>query len=90
MWLQGEPLGGGLDVLTFASPSAVRSLLGRLGPDAPRKLQRARIAVIGPVTASAVQAEGLRVDAIAEEASDAGLVRAIVSCLQEAEGGGES
>jgi uroporphyrinogen III methyltransferase/synthase len=89
-WLMGELLGRRLDLLSFASPSEVRSLVGRLGPKAREALQCARIAVIGPVTASAVEAEGLRVDAIAEEASDAGLVRAIVSCLQETREGGVS
>jgi uroporphyrinogen III methyltransferase/synthase len=89
-WLAGELQGGRLDLLSFASPSAVRSLVARLGPKAREGMQRARVAVIGPVTARAAEAEGLRVDAIAEEASDAGLVRAIVSCLQEAERGGES
>jgi len=89
-WLAGELRGGRLDLLSFASPSAVRSLVGRLGPKTRDALQGVQIAVIGPVTASAVEAEGLRVDAIAEEASDAGLVRAIVSCVHEAEGGGGS
>jgi uroporphyrinogen-III synthase len=41
------------------------------------------------VTASALRAEGLCVDAVAEEPTDAGLVRAIVACCEDDEPGGD-
>jgi uroporphyrinogen III methyltransferase/synthase len=85
-WLQGELRGGRLDVASFASPSAVRSLVRRGG--SPSRWRVRRIAAIGPVTASALRAEGLRVDAIAEEPTDAGLVRAVVACCEDDEPGG--
>ncbi len=87
-WLRGELRGGRLDVVTLASPSAVRALVARLGGDVPRALGSARLAAIGPSTAAALEAEGLRADAVAEEPSDAGLARAAVSSLASKEPGG--
>jgi uroporphyrinogen III methyltransferase/synthase len=83
---------GGIDVVTFASSSAVRNLVEMLGGDiAP--LRSVRIAAIGPVTAEAVRtvsptasgeasgsrlARGLEVWVEAGEYTVAGLVEAIV------------
>lgn len=69
---------GEIDVVTFASSSAVRNLVALLGEDvAP--LRRCRIAVIGPVTAAAVEKLlGRRPDVVAEEHTIEGLVAAVL------------
>jgi len=50
---------GGLDAITFASPSAVRSVVAALGPDAPARLERVVLAAIGPTTSGAMRDAGL-------------------------------
>ncbi|HTY01187.1 MAG TPA: uroporphyrinogen-III synthase [Bacteroidota bacterium] len=71
---------GKIDVVTFASPSAVNNFAGALGtggvrvPDA-----RYCIAVIGPTTAEAVRTLGAEPDIIASESSARGLTEAIAS-----------
>jgi uroporphyrinogen-III synthase len=74
-----------LDAITFASPSSVRNLLGGM---AYRGLDRAAalsllssvsVVCIGPVTARAARADGARVDAIANEQSEQGIVDAILT-----------
>jgi uroporphyrinogen-III synthase len=50
---------GEVDAVAFASPSAVRSVVSALGPGAAG-LARCLLAAIGPTTASALEAEGLR------------------------------
>lgn len=62
-------LQGGVDVVTFTSPSCVRSLAAALPV-----LEGVTVAVIGPVTAEAARAVGYNVDVVAEEHSVAGLV----------------
>ena len=64
------------DVATFASPSALRAFVERLGG---ARLAQARVAVIGPTTAQAAQALGVRVDAMPSTPS----VAALVQCLTE-------
>lgn len=65
---------GVVDLIVFASPSAVRNasalLGGTLPPDVP-------IATIGPVTSSQVRQSGMRVAVEALEHSESGLVSAI-------------
>ncbi len=68
---------GAIDVVTFASASTVRNLVGLLGADAPQVLARARIASIGPITSAAARAAGLRVDVEATEHTIPGLVDAV-------------
>jgi uroporphyrinogen III methyltransferase/synthase len=68
---------GEIDVVTFASSSAVRNLVEMLGGDL-EPLRRVRIAAIGPVTADAVSGAGLEVAVAAAEYTIAGLVSAIV------------
>ncbi len=51
---------GDIDVVTFASSSAVRNLVTLLGPDFER-LKTATVACIGPVTAATAREFGLRV-----------------------------
>jgi uroporphyrinogen-III synthase len=75
---------GEVDVLTFASGSAVRAFVDIVG--SPARLgsaaaERWTIAVvcIGPKTARAARDAGFEVSAVAEERSDAGMVSAIAS-----------
>lgn len=68
---------GDLDVVTFASSSTVRSLVGLLGDDASERLARCVVACIGPITAQTAQELGLRVDVVAAEYTIPGLVRAL-------------
>ena len=68
---------GEIDIVTFASSSAVRNLVAMLDGDvAP--LRATTIAVIGPITAQAVRDAGLEPAVVAEEYSIEGLVRALV------------
>lgn len=67
----------GVDLVTFASPSAVENLASAAG-----ELARALpAAVIGPVTESAARAAGLDVRAVAEPSTAEGLVDAVVRLL---------
>jgi len=67
---------GEVDVVTFASSSAVRNLLKLLeGDTAP--LKGPLIACIGPVTARTAREAGLEVDVEAKEHTIPGLVRAL-------------
>lgn len=75
---------GEIDIVTFASSSAVRNLVemlrGDLGP-----LRRMRIATIGPVTAEAVHAVGLSVDIQPTTYTVPALVSAIVDAASNEE-----
>jgi uroporphyrinogen III methyltransferase/synthase len=63
------------DVATFASPSALRAFVERLGVE---RLAQALVAVIGPTTASAATALGVRVDAMPPNPSVPALVRCLI------------
>ena len=66
------------DVSTFASPSAFRNLFLLLGDAAARSmLSRTRIAVIGEVTARAVEQRDFRVDIVPETYTLKGMVDAV-------------
>jgi len=67
---------GEIDIVTFASSSAVRNLVKMLGGDTSA-LEKPLIACIGPVTAAAARKLGLRVDVEAPEHTVEGLVRAL-------------
>ncbi len=78
---QVEPLGeaivdGAVDVVTFASPSAVRSIVAGLGARAAL-LDRCALAAIGPTTAAALQEAGLRVTVIPAASTASDLAEAI-------------
>jgi uroporphyrinogen III methyltransferase/synthase len=89
-WEQlGESLvQGEYDVLTFASPSAVRHFLGGLDAPAREAAGRCTVAAIGPVTGDALRARGIEPDVVPERAE----ARALVEALAEhaARRGGES
>lgn len=74
---------GEIDVVTFASPSAVRNLAKLLRGDMSA-LQMSRIATIGPVTSRAVRRLGLRVDLEAREHTIDGLLRSLVESASSA------
>jgi uroporphyrinogen-III synthase len=75
-------LDAGVDILTFTSSSTVRHFAAQVGPERLRSLAaRARLAVIGPVTAGTARELGLRVDIEAAEHTVAGLIDAIVAAL---------
>lgn len=71
-----EVRAGAVDVLTFASPSAVRNIAEMVGLPLPSGVA---VACIGPVTARAARELGLRIDIVAVEHSIPGLVAAIVA-----------
>ena len=73
---------GEIDVVTFASSSAVRNLVEMLGGDV-RPLRAARIAAIGPVTADAVRDAGLEVALTPSEYTIPALGDAIVAAIVE-------
>ena len=67
----------GIDVATFTSSSTVRNLLGLLENGAD-SLAGAKIACIGPTTASTAGSFGLKVDIVAKTPTIAGLVEALI------------
>ncbi len=69
---------GRLDVLTFASPSAVRNFMSLLDGAARRAVSNCLVAAIGPTTAEALRKEGLAPDVVPERASAADLVAALI------------
>ena len=77
------------DVCTFASPSALRNFFLLLGErDAAETLSRSRIAVIGEVTARAVEERKLPVDIMPEKYTLLGMVEAIDRRLSSHAGNG--
>jgi len=65
----------GVDALTFTSASAARNFVQLIGGELPASQPVS--ACIGPVTAAAARAAGLRVDVVAAEYTLAGLVAAM-------------
>jgi len=77
----GDLLAGGeVDAVAFASPSAVRSVTGALGPRASL-LGRVLLAAIGPTTAEALRAAGFEVGARPEQHTAVALADEIASRL---------
>jgi uroporphyrinogen-III synthase len=76
---------GVLDALTFTSSSTVRYLLDGLEQaglsrfDAVALLNNTAIVCIGPITAATAREQGLRIAAVAEEYTAAGLVAALLA-----------
>jgi uroporphyrinogen-III synthase/uroporphyrinogen III methyltransferase/synthase len=71
---------GRVDAVAFASPSAVKSVAGALGPRAGL-LGRALLAAIGPTTAEALRAAGLPVGALPARYAAADLADEIAARL---------
>jgi len=72
---------GEVDIVTFASSSAVRNLVRMLGDD-KTPLEKPLIACIGPVTAGTARRLGLRVDIEAPEHTIEGLLAALRTHLK--------
>jgi uroporphyrinogen III methyltransferase / synthase len=66
---------GGVDAITFLSPSAVDAFVASVGTE----VGRAVVAVIGPVTAEAARKHGLEVRVEARDHTVAGLIQALVA-----------
>jgi uroporphyrinogen III methyltransferase/synthase len=79
---------GGIDVVTFTSPSAVRNCLGLLDAEALQALGHCVVAAIGPTTAQALQGEGLPPDILPERAGVEELVEALLAYEASAPDGG--
>jgi len=81
--LRRELQSGGVDVLTFLSPSAVHAF-ARFFPAAEfsRLAVKPLVAVIGPTTAAAAAGEHFPVDAVARLSSAAGLAEAVEETLR--------
>lgn len=75
-----------VEIATFTSPSTLRNFVALMegaGRPAAAYLAGAQVACIGPITARAALDEGLPVDVVAEEHTVDGLVKAILTHLQE-------
>lgn len=73
-----------VDIATFTSASTVRNFVTWLGKrPVCEALPGARIACIGPITAQAAAAAGLKVDILAAEHTLDGLIDAITTFLEE-------
>ncbi|MDA8079403.1 MAG: uroporphyrinogen-III C-methyltransferase [Nitrospiraceae bacterium] len=68
---------GRVTVVTFTSAATFNNFRDIMGEEADGLLSRAAIAVIGPVTARAVEKAGLKVDIMPEEATIEAMVEAI-------------
>ncbi len=78
--------GEGFDAVAFASGKAARHFLKTLGEglgedEARRLVEQAKVVCLGPVTAAAVEAMALRVDATARAPTDEAVVEALVEVL---------
>jgi uroporphyrinogen III methyltransferase/synthase len=77
--IAGEPIDpASYDVVCLTSPNAPPLLLDRIGGDA-RGLAGLMVAAIGPGTARALQAIGIRADVVAERAVAEGLIEALAA-----------
>lgn len=68
---------GEIDIVTFTSSSTVTNLLNLLGDGGAQLLAKAKIACIGPITATTCVQHGIKPDIIADEYTIKGLVAAI-------------
>ncbi|MBI4882051.1 MAG: uroporphyrinogen-III synthase [Planctomycetes bacterium] len=81
--LEEALLGGAIDVVTFASGSAVEGLAAALGAERSRAcLARAGVAVLGDTAAAALTRLGVVADARARVRSDAGLCQAALGVAE--------
>ncbi|MCS7050235.1 MAG: hydroxymethylbilane synthase [Thermomicrobium sp.] len=81
--VRNDLLRGRIDWILLTASSTVRSVLAALG-DVHHLPRSVRIAAIGPITAAAARAQGLRVDVVAERHTADGLVEAIVRAERSA------
>jgi len=74
---------GSIELVTFTSSSTVTNLLDLLGAQGTELLKNAKVACIGPITASTCLEYGITPDIIAEEYTIKGMVQAIVEMYEE-------
>lgn len=75
---------GDMDMVTLASPSAVRHFAELIGPEVMRALSAAnRLASIGPTTSQAITEAGLQIAVEARESTSKGLVEAVVAYYEK-------
>ena len=77
---------GEVDLITFASPSSVRHVVGLLGPDCVG-LNAIPVVCAGPVTAQAAREAGLLVTAVSEGPDAAAMCKAIAVFWKDAGAG---
>jgi uroporphyrinogen III methyltransferase/synthase len=80
--LRADLVSGGIDVLTFASPSTVRRFLGHLDPEAREAAARCVVAAIGPVTANALEKAGLPPQIVPDRSEGEALVAALADSFR--------
>jgi uroporphyrinogen III methyltransferase/synthase len=80
--LRERLIAGGLDALTFTSPSAAKHFVALLDEPALAAARRCVVAAIGPVTCEALSKLGLAPDCMAERASGGALVDALATCFE--------
>jgi uroporphyrinogen III methyltransferase / synthase len=78
-----EALGAGAHAVCFASGSAVTSAESALGPARARRLLEGRAVAIGPTTAAALAARGVRAAAVARAPSARGLADAVARAVRK-------
>jgi len=78
-----ELLASGADAVTFASSSTIGHFLDAAGDAGRRLCAASRVVCIGPITARTATALGLRVDAVARQATMAGMREALVRLWAE-------
>ncbi len=74
---------GKITIATFTSAATFHNFREIMGSDAEELLKRVAIAVIGPVTAKAVEKAGLRVDIMPGEATIEAMVEATIKWLKK-------
>ncbi len=79
-------LAEGADAVTFASSATIGHFLDATGEAGRRLCAGSKVICIGPVTARAAEALGLRVDAVAPRASAAGLLAAVAGVFEGVKG----
>ncbi len=72
---------GRISIATFTSAATFNNFREIMGKDADELLKRVAIAVIGPVTAKAVENAGLKVDIMPKEATIEAMVEEIIKWI---------
>lgn len=77
-----EIIGAPPDAVMFASPRTADAFLEALGDRGRKLLAHAQVVAIGPTTASALRALGVRVSAVADEPTPAAFVDAVARAVR--------
>ena len=85
---QAGSLRDGFDVVTFTSPSTVRSFVASLDEGAAEAMAGASVVTIGPVTTEAAREAGLAVAAEADPHTIDGLIAAVLALASAGPGSG--